>query len=393
MPYPVNLSWLGVARETTKFTAVAPTFWIPVKSPSALAQIKYHPDEGYRGAMAQTYGMIQGVENGEYSCQGDVFPDAIGFWLGALLGDVVGTGTASGGSTTLAALSAVGAVTVSSTATEPATTILQIDTGSKAEIRSVVSVSGAGPFTLTLNSPLSFAHSNGATVQPVVAPFTNAFAPYSLAQGQAPALTVSDFNGFNMRQFAGAEVSEVAFKFTAEELFQYTTKVFSAAPVTGTAPAISFSATAPIPGWNCTSKVAGSTITKLWSLDLTLARMNLAPIWTAQASQQPYSIFGGPITAKGKIMFVYEDDTELNYYINNTQPALDVTLVQQGVSNRSVQIHLSQVAFISPTQAIRGKHYLETEATIEGIANVTDVGGSAGYSPVKVTTISPQGVY
>jgi len=382
-----------VARETTKFTAVAPSFFIPIKAPNALPQIKYLPDEGFRGAMAQTYGMIQGVEDGEYSCQGDVFPDAIGFWLAALMGDVGGVGTASGGSTTLSSSAAIGATTISTAATEAATTVLQIGTGATAEIRSVVSVSGAGPFTLTLNSPLSFAHASAQTVQPVVAPFTNTFSAYNLSNGQAPALTVSDFNGFNMRQFAGAEVSEVAFKFTSEDMFNYTTKVFSALPVTGSAPAISFSSTAPIPGWNCTAKIAGSTITKLWSLDLTIARMNLAPIWTAQGVQNPYSIFGGPITAKGKVLLVYEDDTELAYYINNTQPALDVTLIQQGVANRSVEIHMNSCAFISPTQAIRGKHYLETEATIEGIANTTDAGGSVGYSPVKITTISPQGVY
>ena len=74
-------------------------------------------------------------------------------------------------STTLAAAAAAGASTISTTASEGSVptqtggTVVTIDPGTSiAETRTVTAVSGTGPYTETLSSPLSFSHAAGAGV-------------------------------------------------------------------------------------------------------------------------------------------------------------------------------------------------------------------------------------
>jgi hypothetical protein len=74
-------------------------------------------------------------------------------------------------STTLAAASTAGAQTISTAASEGSVptqtsgTVVTIDPGtSVAETRTVTAVSGSGPYTATLSSPLSFSHAVGAAV-------------------------------------------------------------------------------------------------------------------------------------------------------------------------------------------------------------------------------------
>jgi hypothetical protein len=74
-------------------------------------------------------------------------------------------------STALAAAASAGANTISTSASEGSVptqtggTTVTIDPGTSiAETRTVTAVSGTGPYTETLNSPLSFSHAAGATV-------------------------------------------------------------------------------------------------------------------------------------------------------------------------------------------------------------------------------------
>lgn len=66
--------------------------------------------------------------------------------------------------TTTSASAAAGASTISTVATIAAGTWITIDTGLLREVAQVFSVSGAGPFTLTLTNPLGFGHASGVAV-------------------------------------------------------------------------------------------------------------------------------------------------------------------------------------------------------------------------------------
>ena len=90
-------SYLGIAKETTKGTAVAPTAFIPV------SQSKFKPvdiidplyDEGLRGSLAKTYNYIQGRTRSTFDFGGPVFPDTIPWAIAGLFGSVATTGASA----------------------------------------------------------------------------------------------------------------------------------------------------------------------------------------------------------------------------------------------------------------------------------------------------------
>ena len=90
-------SYLGVAKETTKGTAVAPTDFIPVLASKLkpVDKIGELYDEGLRGSLVKNYAYIQGRAYTELDFGGPVFADTFGYVLGGLLGDVTTTGASA----------------------------------------------------------------------------------------------------------------------------------------------------------------------------------------------------------------------------------------------------------------------------------------------------------
>jgi hypothetical protein len=90
-------SYLGIAKESTKGTAVAPTAFIPV------AEGKFKPvdvidplyDEGLRGSAVKTYNYIQGRTRSTFDFGGPVFADTIPWAIAGLLGSVDTTGASA----------------------------------------------------------------------------------------------------------------------------------------------------------------------------------------------------------------------------------------------------------------------------------------------------------
>ncbi|MCU1590090.1 MAG: hypothetical protein JWP11_1346 [Frankiales bacterium] len=95
MPLPTYLSFLGIAKETTKGTAVAASDYIPVTALTPQDTVMFLADKGMRGSQVELYNEIQGPTMSEYSFAGDVFPDTIGYVLAGLLGDVTTTGASA----------------------------------------------------------------------------------------------------------------------------------------------------------------------------------------------------------------------------------------------------------------------------------------------------------
>ena len=90
-------SYLGIAKEVTKGTAVAPTAFIPV------TQSKLKPvdiiapmlDEGLRGSMAKDYNYIQGRTRSTFDFGGPVFADTFPWAIAGLMGSVATTGASA----------------------------------------------------------------------------------------------------------------------------------------------------------------------------------------------------------------------------------------------------------------------------------------------------------
>lgn len=91
-------SYLGIAKETTKGTPVAPTDFIPVAS----AKLKPVDVIGSllasdlaQGSLVKDYAYVQGRSNSTYDFGGPVYPDTIGYPIAGLLGSVATTGASA----------------------------------------------------------------------------------------------------------------------------------------------------------------------------------------------------------------------------------------------------------------------------------------------------------
>lgn len=97
MPVPTPASFIGVAKESVRGTALAPTAYIPVTSfDSPNDQMHTVPDTGYRGAPVESYDQLPTQAWAEPTYGGNVHVDTIGYWLHCLLGEKATTGPVSG---------------------------------------------------------------------------------------------------------------------------------------------------------------------------------------------------------------------------------------------------------------------------------------------------------
>jgi len=88
-------SYLGIAKEVTKGTAVQPTDFIPVLASSFKPVDVIDPlyDMGLRGSIVNSYNYLQGRTRSTIDFGGDVFADTIGYALTGLLGTDTVTGS------------------------------------------------------------------------------------------------------------------------------------------------------------------------------------------------------------------------------------------------------------------------------------------------------------
>lgn len=216
------------------------------------------------------------------------------------------------------------------------------------------------------------------------APFSHGMSVLNTGDGQPPTYTISDFYTINTRQYAGAKFSEVGIKFNGDGLLNYSAKATSLASVTATAPTSSYTAVPPPAGWTGVVSIGGSAASFVVDGECTIKRP-VTVINTSDGTPAPYALFSGPVDASGKLTLVMEDDVQLLNYLNNSKPSLDINFSQgTGPTLLQVKLHMTKCSF-SGADITRGKDYIELSVSYDALANVTDAGTSAGYSPIKVT--------
>jgi len=91
-------SYLGIAKETTKGTPVAPTDFIPVASskmkPADVIGELLASDMA-QGSLVKNYAYVQGRSNSTYDFGGPVYADTIGYAIAGVLGSVTTTGASA----------------------------------------------------------------------------------------------------------------------------------------------------------------------------------------------------------------------------------------------------------------------------------------------------------
>lgn len=231
------------------------------------------------------------------------------------------------------------------------------------------------------------------------APYTHVISTLNsqATNGQPVTWTLSDYYAggtASTRQYAGVQFASVDLKFSADALLTYAAKGMGFKSATASNPTPSFSTVTALPSWTGTVTLNGSSTAIMADGNCNISRP-VSPIFTVKGTQDPYQLFAGPVTAGGSMTLVFETDAELNYYLNNTKPSLDIDFVQgSGAGAQEVKIHMTKCAF-TVAKIDRSKDYIELSVTYKAMANTTDAGVSAGYSPIKVTlkNAKPSGTY
>lgn len=311
MPLTSSLIYLGVAKEVTQGTALAPTAFTPVDANLKDEDVtKWIEDKGLRGVPVDPIAQYAGPKSSTISADGMFYPDVPPNFLVALLGADTVTGTAA-------------------------------------------------PYTHTI----------------------------TLKQAQPPSYTLSRYNGYNQRQYPGCMLDELALKWASDGAVTYTTKWLGYPSATATITAPAMGTSAPFLGWQAALTIGGSVNARLIGFDWTGKRKAEAQ-WPASNSQTPGFVYVGPLAVTGKLTFAIADDTELTYMLNDTQPAVVLTLTAPN-AGPTLKIQMSQCAF-SKYQPNYSKDYIEVDVDINAMPSAADAGAGAPISPVQFVLTNTQ---
>lgn len=220
-------------------------------------------------------------------------------------------------------------------------------------------------------------------------PNTHTFAGMntSASNGQPTELMLWIYDGFNARLFVGCKASEVVINYDPLQLLKWTAKFKGFLSGVVTTPTSSFSAITTQGAWQATTTITGTTVTNLAMASVTIKRATVVAIQTLDGNQSPYKIWSGPLGVTGTLNTVMEDDTQLNNYLNNSQPAVVITLTNgTGATQVQVVIQMTKAAFMAGWKPLANSNgYVEVNGPITAVSNTTDANtAGGGYSPARV---------
>jgi hypothetical protein len=393
--YTNSNSWMAMAIETTVGTAAAlPIYWIPVKTPKITPMITEVDDDSLRGSMVKVYNQIPTVRHDEYSFTCLAYIDTLPALFRSLLGSpdgIIPTGTTTP-TGTLAAASLAGATSVSSSVSIPTGTAIKIDTGVNVEyVTTNAAPTGAGPYAIGVPA-LQFAHASGAAITATTGPFQHTLSLLNNAPASAnqpPSYTIFDYDGYQVRQLTAAQVDDVAVKFIATGLVEVTVKAM-ANPFTirgGAAPNTAFSNIQATPAWACTPTLNSAASTTIVDGEISLKR-GTKPVHTL-GTQAPYKFQVGPLDISGKLTVINSNDTELNWYLNDSIIPVNLLWTPPQTTADTFAFDMATCKVKVASQDRGGDELIVTALDLQPLPNATDA-TAGGVSPIKGTFITNQ---
>jgi hypothetical protein len=362
---------LGIAKEPAPGVYTAPTMFLPFQKADwedVIASIK---DESYRANDTQLQGLYQGTVNATWSIDQMAYPDTTGIYLRAIIGpDTVTPGVA----TTLSAATLAGANSISTAASIPAGSVIRIDTAGLAEYAITGPPTGAGPFTIPVTSPaagLTRGHASGVAVQSGT---THLFKQSTNPATKATySLTVYDT--VRTLGYAGAALGDLQIKIDPKGAVTLASKWTCLPAVPQTAMVPTYTPPPPMLGWQWLMTNAGASSDRGLSYDVSIKRP-LDVINSSDGSQSPREIFQGALDADGSYKAIFENNTDLDLYLANTQsPA--VAKLQQPVGGdnvgSSLELAMSKTGWNKGKVDIGGQ-YVQASFSLSGIYNAADGG-------------------
>jgi hypothetical protein len=319
--------------------------------------------------------MLQGMYAGNIQADWTIdlmaYPDLIGHFLRGVVGpDTVTAGT----STTLSAASAQGATTITVASTIATGSVIRIGSGNTTEYAKVTNAAGT---TLTVTSAdtgsagLALAHSSG---DPVVAQSVHSFKQDVTAPKATYSLTVYDT--VQTLGYSDVVFSEMQIKIDPKAAVTLALKASCFAGVPQSAMTPTFTQLAPNLGWQWQMTNAGASSDRGLSYDLTVKRA-VDVIHSSDGTQGPREIFQGALEADGSYKAIFENNTDLNLYLQYLQQPATAVLVQPLANGGAyLGLTMSKSGWHSGKRDMGGD-YVQASFALSGIYNATDGGAVA----------------
>ena len=204
-------------------------------------------------------------------------------------------------------------------------------------------------------------------------PYTHTF---KMSAAQPASRSITDYNVYDTRGFVGQMLDQMDLTIDAKALIKFVAAFKGWPSATQTKPTPAYPATPAGHGWEVAYTVGGVAIPRIVSLGVTL-KQNVDVIHTSNSTQSPYNVFMGEREASGKATGVFIDNTELNHFLTNDQPALVATITSPTGSPAPVlQITATKTIWNKATVDRSGK-YNTGNYDIEFAYNSTDGGPCA----------------
>lgn len=370
-----RLATLGLARESVAGTWLAPTVGIPFLKGDYEDMFTELKDESVRGNDTVLQGMYQGVVHAEWNLDVLMYPDLLGHFLCGVIGpDTVTPAT----STTLSAGTTVGATSIQTAVALPAGTVCKVGTGAALEYAWTDGVAtGAGPYTSNITTVLGKTGTNRVGLanthnssDPVVTTTTHTFKQSTAA---LPTYSLTLYDTTQTVSCSYCRLSDLQLKIDPKGAVTATIKYVSFPSVTQSLQAETFSTYDPLLGWSWTMNNAGATSTRGLSFDVTVKRTTEA-IQSSDGIQAPREIFAGPIEVDGTYKAIFENQTDMNLYLQYTQTATTAQLQQPVVrGGQSLSLTMSKSGYFKGKRDL-SQPYVQADFSIAGIYNTTDGG-------------------
>jgi hypothetical protein len=370
-----KLGYLGIAKETTQGTYVAPSFYLPCMKIDAEDVFIAVRDESYRNNDSLLQGLYQGPGDSTVGIDMMAYPDALPYLLRGLIGP--DTVTVTGVSTTLASNASLGATTLSLTASVPSNAVIRIQDsgGANLEYVQVGTVTGAGPYSAPVTSPATgtqFAHT--AAGGSVTSQSTHSFKQNPAAAQTSWSLTKYDV--FETRGFPGCKLADMSIKIDPKAAVTATCKFTGWLSAVQSNPTPTFSSVVPGLGWEWTMTNAGGSSTRGLTYDVAIKRA-VEAIHSSDGVQNPREVFQGVLEADGTYKAIYESDADLNLYLQYLQQPATATITQPVTSGGSVMTFTTSKSGWYKGKTDLSTVYVSADFSLSGIFNATDGGAFA----------------
>lgn len=370
-----RLATLGLAKEAVAGTWLAPTVGIPFQKGEYEDMFGEIKDESIRGNDTVLQGLYQGPVHAEWNLDVALYPDLLGHFLAGVIGpDTVTPAT----STTLSAATTVGATSIQTAVALPAGTVVKIGSGAALEYAWTDGVAtGAGPYTSNVTTVLGKTGTNRvglanthSSSDPVVGTTTHTFKQSTSA---LPTYSLTLFDTTQTVSCSYCRQSDLQLKIDPKGAVTASVKYVSFPSVTQSAQAETFSTYDPLLGWSWSMTNAGATSTRGLTFDATIKRATEA-IQSSDGVQAPREVFAGPIEVDGTYKAIFENQTDMNLYLQYTQTATTASL-QQPIARggQSLALTMSKSGYFKGKRDLGGT-YAQADFSIAAIYNTTDGG-------------------